>query len=181
MLNNIARIQRALTQAHLDAILLTDDITLAEQVQQELEKQCSQLPKAQIAGKSLMDWGAIVVVPSIMTAVAIANRVAPEHLELCVRDPWALLPYIRHAGAVFMGQHSPEPVGDYFAGPNHVLPTNGTAKFFPPLSVDDFIKKSSIIYYSREALEAVHTDIEAFAKAEQLTAHANSIAVRFEK
>ena len=116
-----------LSQAEHDmlasAILLTDDITLAEQVQQELEKQCSQLPKAQIAGKSLMDWGAIVVVPNIMTAVAIANRVAPEHLELCVRDPWALLPHIRHAGAIFMGQHSPEPVGDYFAGPNHVLPT----------------------------------------------------------
>ena len=111
-----------LSQAEHDmlasAILLTDDITLAEQVQQELEKQCSQLPKAQIAGKSLMDWGAIVVVPNIMTAVAIANRVAPEHLELCVRDPWALLPHIRHAGAIFMGQHSPEPVGDYFAGPN---------------------------------------------------------------
>ena len=174
-----------LSQAEHDmlasAILLTDDITLAEQVQQELEKQCSQLPKAQIAGKSLMDWGAIVVVPNIMTAVAIANRVAPEHLELCVRDPWALLPHIRHAGAIFMGQHSPEPVGDYFAGPNHVLPTNGTAKFFSPLSVDDFIKKSSIIYYSKDALRPVHEDIIRFAEAEQLTAHANSIRVRFEK
>lgn len=134
-----------LSQAEHDmlasAILLTDDITLAEQVQQELEKQCSQLPKAQIAGKSLMDWGAIVVVPSIMTAVAIANRVAPEHLELCVRDPWALLPYIRHAGAVFMGQHSPEPVGDYFAGPNHVLPTLRTARFSSALSVQNFCKR----------------------------------------
>ena len=138
-----------LSQAEHDmlasAILLTDDITLAEQVQQELEKQCSQLPKAQIAGKSLMDWGAIVVVPNIMTAVAIANRVAPEHLELCVRDPWALLPHIRHAGAIFMGQHSPEPVGDYFAGPNHVLPTLRTARFSSALSVQNFCKKTSIV------------------------------------
>ena len=158
-----------LSQAEHDmlasAILLTDDITLAEQVQQELEKQCSQLPKAQIAGKSLMDWGAIVVVPSIMTAVAIANRVAPEHLELCVRDPWALLPYIRHAGAVFMGQHSPEPVGDYFAGPNHVLPTLRTARFSSALSVQNFCKKTSIVATSPARLEG-------------LEAHARSVEIR---
>ena len=174
-----------LSQAEHDmlasAILLTDDITLAEQVQQELEKQCSQLPKAQIASKSLMDWGAIVVVPNIMTAVAIANRVAPEHLELCVRDPWALLPHIRHAGAIFMGQHSPEPVGDYFAGPNHVLPTSGTARFFSPLSVDDFVKRSSVIYYSRDELKKVYQTVAALADSEDLAAHARSVRIRFEE
>ena len=171
-----------LSQAEHDmlasAILLTDDITLAEQVQQELEKQCSQLPKAQIAGKSLMDWGAIVVVPNIMTAVAIANRVAPEHLELCVRDPWALLPHIRHAGAIFMGQHSPEPVGDYFAGPNHVLPTLRTARFSSALSVQNFCKKTSIVATSAAFLQQSREAIAALARMEGLEAHARSAEIR---
>lgn len=171
-----------LSQAEHDmlasAILLTDDITLAEQVQQELEKQCSQLPKAQIAGKSLMDWGAIVVVPNIMTAVAIANRVAPEHLELCVRDPWALLPHIRHAGAIFMGQHSPEPVGDYFAGPNHVLPTLRTARFSSALSVQNFCKKTSIVAASPAFLLENAPAIASLARLEGLEAHARSVEIR---
>ena len=171
-----------LSQAEHDmlasAILLTDDITLAEQVQQELEKQCSQLPKAQIAGKSLMDWGAIVVVPNIMTAVAIANRVAPEHLELCVRDPWALLPHIRHAGAIFMGQHSPEPVGDYFAGPNHVLPTLRTARFSSALSVQNFCKKTSIVATSPAFLLENAPAIASLARLEGLEAHALYVEIR---
>ena len=171
-----------LSQAEHDmlasAILLTDDITLAEQVQQELEKQCSQLPKAQIASKSLMDWGAIVVVPNIMTAVAIANRVAPEHLELCVRDPWALLPHIRHAGAIFMGQHSPEPVGDYFAGPNHVLPTLRTARFSSALSVQNFCKKTSIVATSPAFLLENAPAIASLARLEGLEAHARSVEIR---
>ena len=171
-----------LSQAEHDmlasAILLTDDITLAEQVQQELEKQCSQLPKAQIAGKSLMDWGAIVVVPNIMTAVAIANRVAPEHLELCVRDPWALLPHIRHAGAIFMGQHSPEPVGDYFAGPNHVLPTLRTARFSSALSVQNFCQKTSIVATSPAFLLENAPAIASLARLEGLEAHARSVEIR---
>lgn len=171
-----------LSQAEHDvlasAILLTDDITLAEQVQQELEKQCSQLPRAQIAGKSLMDWGAIVVVPNIMTAVAIANRVAPEHLELCVRDPWGLMPHIRHAGAIFMGQHSPEPVGDYFAGPNHVLPTLRTARFSSALSVQNFCKKTSIVATSSAFLLENAPAIASLARLEGLEAHARSVEIR---
>ena len=114
-------------------------------------------------------------------AIAAANEIASEHLEIVTKDPFQVMTKIKNAGAIFIGENSSEPLGDYFAGPNHILPTNGTAKFFSPLSVDDFMKKSSIVYYSREALEAVHEDIETFAKAEQLTAHANSIAVRFEK
>ena len=153
-------------------------LQLAEQVQQELEKQCSQLPKAQIASKSLMDWGAIVVVPNIMTAVAIANRVAPEHLELCVRDPWALLPHIRHAGAIFMGQHSPEPVGDYFAGPNHVLPTLRTARFSSALSVQNFCKKTSIVATSPAFLLENAPAIASLARLEGLEAHARSVEIR---
>ena len=113
-------------------------------------------------------------------AVKAANEIASEHLEIVTKDPFQVMTKIRNAGAIFIGEYASEPLGDYFAGPNHVLPTNGTAKFFSPLSVDDFIKKSSIVYYSREALETVHEDIETFAKAEGLTAHANSIAVRFE-
>ena len=109
------------------------------------------------------------------------NQIAPEHLEIVTANPFEDMMKVRNAGAIFLGEHSCEPLGDYFAGPNHILPTNGTAKFFSPLSVDDFVKKSSVIYYSRDALEKIHTDIETFAKAEQLTAHANSIAVRFEK
>ena len=113
-------------------------------------------------------------------AIATANEIASEHLEIVTKNPFETMTKIRNAGAIFIGEYSSEPLGDYFAGPNHILPTNGTAKFFSPLSVDDFIKKSSIISYSREALQEVHTDIEAFAESEQLTAHANSIRVRFE-
>ena len=113
-------------------------------------------------------------------AIETVNQIAPEHLEIVTANPFEDMMKVRNAGAIFLGENSCEPLGDYFAGPNHILPTNGTAKFFSPLSVDDFVKKSSVIYYSREALEKIHGDIEAFAKAEQLTAHANSIAVRFE-
>ena len=120
-------------------------------------------------------------VPDMDAAIALANRVAPEHLEVLMREPWSVLPRIRHAGAVFLGPYAPEPLGDYFAGPNHVLPTNGTARFFSPLGVDDFIKKSSIISYTRDALEKAKDDIITFAEAEGLTAHANSIRVRFEQ
>ena len=172
-----------LSQAEHDplasAICITDDPRLAESIQQELDSQCASLPRAQTAGRSLLDWGAIVVVPNLSVAVAVANRVAPEHLEICTRDPWAVLPHIRHAGAVFMGQHSPEAVGDYYAGPNHVLPTSGTARFFSPLSVDSFVKKSSFIYYTEDALREAKDDIVKLADTEGLTAHANSIKVRF--
>ena len=125
--------------------------------------------------------GKIIVVDDILTAIEVANEIAPEHLELCVDNPFDYLDRIKHAGSIFMGRNCPEALGDYFAGPNHILPTNGTAKFFGPLSVDDFVKKSSIIYYSREALEPIHKDIIKFATSEQLTAHANSIKVRFEE
>ena len=138
-----------LSQAEHDAlasaICITDDPRLAEALNMELQKQCAALPRAAIAARSLADWGAIVLTPDLNAAVAVANQVAPEHLELCVRDPWAVLPFIRHAGAVFMGQHSPEAVGDYFAGPNHVLPTLGTARFSSALSVQTFCKKTSVV------------------------------------
>ena len=124
--------------------------------------------------------GYILIAKDIDEAVAVANEIASEHLEIVTKDPFNTMTKIKNAGAIFLGEYSSEPLGDYFAGPNHVLPTNGTAKFFSPLGVDDFIKKSSIIMYSREALEPVHEDIESFAKAEELTAHANSIHVRFE-
>ena len=127
------------------------------------------------------NYGYILIAENLDEAIAAANEIASEHLEIVTKDPFQVMTKIRNAGAIFIGENSSEPLGDYFAGPNHILPTNGTAKFFSPLSVDDFMKKSSIVYYSREALEVVHEDIETFAKAEQLTAHANSIAVRFEK
>ena len=131
--------------------------------------------------KSLENYGYILLVDSMESAVETANDIASEHLEIVTKDPFNIMTKIRNAGAIFLGEYSSEPLGDYFAGPNHILPTNGTAKFFSPLSVDDFIKKSSIISYSREALEPVYKDIVHFAESEQLTAHANSIAVRFEK
>ena len=140
----------------------------------------AELSRKEIIQKSLDNYGYILVAENMDEAIAIANDIASEHLEIQTKNPFDVMTKIRNAGAIFIGEYSSEPLGDYFAGPNHVLPTNGTAKFFSPLSVDDFIKKSSIISYSRNALEEIHTDIEKFAEAEQLTAHANSIKVRFE-
>ncbi len=174
-----------LSQAEHDemasAILVTTSRELAEQVQKEIDGFLEKLSRKAILEKSLENYGYILIAEDMEEATAAANEIASEHLEIVTRDPFQVMTKIRNAGAIFIGEYASEPLGDYFAGPNHVLPTNGTAKFFSPLSVDDFIKKSSIVYYSREALEAVHEDIETFAKAEQLTAHANSIAVRFEK
>ena len=133
-----------------------------------------------ILEKSLENYGYILLAESLDEAIDVANEIASEHLEIVTANPFEVMTKIKNAGAIFLGSYSSEPLGDYFAGPNHVLPTNGTAKFFSPLSVDDYVKKSSIIYYSKEALEAVHEDIEKFAKAEGLTAHANSIHVRFD-
>ena len=141
----------------------------------------SVLSRKEIIQKSLDNFGYILVAENMEEAIDVTNEIASEHLEIVTKDPFQTMTKIQNAGAIFLGEYSSEPLGDYFAGPNHILPTNGTAKFFSPLSVDDFIKKSSIISYSREALEPIHEDIEAFAKAEHLTAHANSIAVRFEK
>ena len=132
-----------------------------------------------IIKKSLENYGHILLAENLEEAIETANEIASEHLEIVTKDPYQVMMKLRNAGAIFLGEYSSEPLGDYFAGPNHILPTNGTAKFFSPLSVDDFLKKSSIIAYSKEALEAVHKDIETFAEAEQLTAHANSIKVRF--
>lgn len=138
------------------------------------------LSRKSILEKSLENYGYLLVADNMEEAIATANEIASEHLEIVTRDPFQVMTKIRNAGAIFIGEYASEPLGDYFAGPNHVLPTNGTARFFSPLSVDDFVKKSSIVYYSKEALEEVHEDIIRFATAEQLTAHANSIAVRFE-
>lgn len=174
-----------LSQAEHDelasAILVTTSMELAEKVSEEIDEFLKVLSRAEIIKKSLDHYGYILVAETMEEAIETANEIASEHLEIQTKDPYDVMTRIRNAGAIFIGEYSSEPLGDYFAGPNHVLPTNGTAKFFSPLSVDDFIKKSSIIAYSREALEAIHTDIEAFAKAEQLTAHANSIHVRFEE
>lgn len=174
-----------LSQAEHDemasAILVTTSRELAEQVSAQVEEFVSRLSRKDIIQKSLDQYGYILLADTMEEAIAAANDIASEHLELVTKDPFQVMTKIRNAGAIFIGEYSSEPLGDYFAGPNHVLPTNGTAKFFSPLSVDDFIKKSSIVYYSREALEPIHEDIIKFAKAEQLTAHANSIAVRFGK
>ena len=173
-----------LSQAEHDelasAILVTTSMELAEKVSAEADAFVQNLSRKAILEKSLENYGYILVADSMEDAIETANAIASEHLEIVTKNPFEVMTKIQNAGAIFMGEYSSEPVGDYFAGPNHVLPTNGTAKFFSPLGVDDFIKKSSIIYYSREALEAVHTDIESFAEAEHLTAHANSIRVRFE-
>lgn len=172
-----------LSQAEHDelasAILLTTSKTLASQVSDEVEGFLKVLQRSEIIRKSLEQYGYILVADSMEDAIAAANDIASEHLEIQTRDPYDVMMKIRNAGAIFIGEYSSEPLGDYFAGPNHVLPTNGTARFFSPLSVDDFIKKSSIIAYSKNALEAVHEEIERFAEAEQLTAHANSVRVRF--
>ena len=174
-----------LSQAEHDelasAILVTTSQTLAEQVLAETDRFLETLSRAEIIRRSLDHYGYILVVDTMEEAVKIANEIASEHLEIQTRDPYEVMTKIRNAGAIFLGAYTSEPLGDYFAGPNHVLPTNGTARFFSPLSVDDFIKKSSIIAYSREALRHVHRDIETFARAEGLTAHANSIHVRFEE
>ena len=174
-----------LSQAEHDemasAILVTTSKELADKVQVESEWFVQKLSRKAILEKSLENYGYILIAENLDEAIAAANEIASEHLEIVTKDPFQVMTKIRNAGAIFIGENSSEPLGDYFAGPNHILPTNGTAKFFSPLSVDDFMKKSSIVYYSREALEAVHEDIETFAKAERLTAHANSIAVRFEK
>lgn len=173
-----------LSQAEHDelasAILITTSMDLAKRVSEEVELFVKGLSRKEILRKSLDNYGYILVAESMEAAIEAANEVASEHLEIVTRNPFEVMTKIQNAGAIFLGEYSSEPLGDYFAGPNHVLPTNGTAKFFSPLGVDDFIKKSSIIYYSKEALEPVHKDIEAFAEAEHLTAHANSIRVRFE-
>lgn len=173
-----------LSQAEHDemasAILITTSSELANKVSAEIDVFLKELSRSEIISKSLDNYGYILLVDDINEAVSVANDIASEHLEIVTKDPFNVMTKIKNAGAIFLGEYSSEPLGDYFAGPNHVLPTNGTAKFFSALSVDDFIKKSSIISYSREALEAIHNDIENFAAAEHLTAHANSIKVRFE-
>lgn len=173
-----------LSQAEHDelasAILVTTSMELAKKVSAEAEKFADELSRTEIIRKSLDNYGYILVADSKAEAIDTVNEIAPEHLEIVTENAFEDMTRIRNAGAIFIGEYSSEPLGDYFAGPNHVLPTNGTAKFFSPLTVDDYIKKSSIIYYSKEALSAVHKDIEAFAEAEQLTAHANSVRVRFE-
>ena len=174
-----------LSQAEHDemasAILVTTSMELAEKVSAQTDAFVKELSRGEIIQKSLDNYGHILVAVTMEDAIDAANSIASEHLEIVTANPFEVMTKIRNAGAIFIGEYSSEPLGDYFAGPNHVLPTNGTAKFFSPLSVDDFIKKSSIISYSRNALEKIHTDIEKFAEAEHLTAHANSIKVRFEK
>lgn len=173
-----------LSQAEHDelasAILITTSSELAEKVSIEIDKFVNVLERREIIQKSLDNYGYILVAPDMETAIEAANEIASEHLEILTNNPFDTMTKIKNAGAIFLGEYSSEPLGDYFAGPNHVLPTNGTAKFFSPLNVDDYIKKSSIISYSKEALEKVHNDIELFAQKEGLTAHANSIRVRFE-
>ncbi len=174
-----------LSQAEHDelasAILVTTSMELAEKVSQEIDEFVKNLSRKEILEKSLENYGYILVADTLDQAIETANEIASEHLEIVTRNPFEVMTKIRNAGAIFIGEYSSEPLGDYFAGPNHVLPTNGTAKFFSTLGVDDFIKKSSIIYYSREALKEIHKDIETFAGAEGLTAHANSVRVRFEE
>lgn len=173
-----------LSQAEHDelasAILITTSRDLAEKVSHEVEGFVKILSRKEIIQKSLDNFGYILIAENMDDAIEAANAIASEHMEIVTKNPFEVMMKIRNAGAIFIGEYSSEPLGDYFAGPNHVLPTNGTAKFFSPLSVDDFVKKSSIVYYSREALKKIHKDIEQFASSEQLTAHANSIAVRFE-
>ena len=173
-----------LSQAEHDelasAILVTTSMELAKKVSDEVDGFLKVLSRGDIIAKSLDNYGYILVADTMEKAVETANNIAPEHLEIVTANPFEVMTKIQNAGAIFIGEYSSEPLGDYFAGPNHILPTNGTAKFFSPLGVDDFIKKSSIIYYSREALEKAHKDIELFAESEHLTAHANSIRVRFE-
>ena len=174
-----------LSQAEHDelasAILVTTSRELAEAVSVEVDRFIQKLSRKEIMSKSIENYGYILVADKMQDAIDAANEIASEHLEIMTKNPFEVMTKIKNAGAIFIGEYSSEPLGDYFAGPNHILPTNGTAKFFGPLSVDDFVKKSSIIYYSREALEPIHKDIIKFATSEQLTAHANSIKVRFEE
>lgn len=174
-----------LSQAEHDelasAILITTSQKLAEEVSSEVERFLEVLSRKKIIEKSLENFGYILVAETQEEAIETANAIASEHLEIVMQNPFEVMTKIKNAGAIFLGEYSCEPLGDYFAGPNHILPTNGTSKFFSPLSVDDFVKKSSIIYYSRDALKEIHEEIEQFAVSEQLTAHANSIAVRFEE
>lgn len=173
-----------LSQAEHDelasAILITTSRTLAEEVSRQADLFTAQLERKEIIQKSLDNYGYILLAENMVEAIEAANEIASEHLEILTANPFDIMTRIRNAGAIFLGEYASEPLGDYFAGPNHILPTNGTAKFFSPVNVDDFIKKTSIISYSREALFKVHKDIETFAKSEGLTAHANSIKVRFE-
>lgn len=172
-----------LSQAEHDelasAILITTDQALADKVSTEIEGFLQELPRTEIIRKSLDNYGYILLADNLDEAVDTANAIASEHLEILTKDPYQVMTKIKNAGAIFLGEYSSEPLGDYYAGPNHILPTNGTAKFFSPLNVDDFMKKTSLISYSREALEKAHEDIEIFAEREGLTAHANSIKVRF--
>lgn len=173
-----------LSQAEHDelasAILITTSESLAKEVSEWVDKFVQELTRTEIMQKSLDNYGYILLVEDLDQAAEAANDIASEHLEILTKDPFSMMTKIKNAGAIFLGEYSSEPLGDYFAGPNHVLPTNGTARFFSPLNVDDFLKKTSIISYSREALEKIHEDIECFAENEGLTAHANSIRVRFE-
>ena len=174
-----------LSQAEHDklaaCILVTTSQKLADEVAMEVEKQLKELPREEIARTSIETQGRIIVVENMDEAVFVSNFVAPEHLELAVDNPFELLPRIKNAGSIFMGHITPEPLGDYLAGPNHTLPTSGTAKFSSPLSVDDFVKKSSFIYYSKQGLEEVKDKVIKFAENEGLTAHARSVSKRFEK
>jgi histidinol dehydrogenase len=173
-----------LSQAEHDemasSILVTTSRELAEKVSEEIDAMVPGLSRKEIIEKSLENYGYALVADTMEDAIDAVNDIASEHLEIVTADPWGTMTKVKNAGAIFLGEYSSEPLGDYFAGPNHVLPTNGTAKFFSPLSVDDFIKKSSVICYSKDALEAVHEDVGIFAASEGLTAHANSIAVRFD-
>lgn len=172
-----------LSQAEHDemasAILVTTSEELAAKVSEEIDAMIPALSRREIIEKSLDNYGYALIADNMEDAIDVVNDIASEHLEIVTADPWGTMTKVKNAGAIFLGEYSSEPLGDYYAGPNHVLPTNGTAKFFSPLSVDDFIKKSSVICYSKEALESVHEDVEVFAKSEGLTAHANSVAVRF--
>lgn len=174
-----------LSQAEHDemasAILITTSMELAKKVSEQVSAFTEKLERKEIIQKSLDHYGYILVAENMDQAIETANEIASEHLEILTRDPYEVMTKIKNAGAIFLGEYSSEPLGDYFAGPNHILPTNGTARFFSPLNVDDFMKRTSIISYSRQALEKVHKDIELFAQKEGLTAHANSIKVRFEK
>ncbi len=173
-----------LSQAEHDelasAILVTTSEELAKRVSEEVEGFVKELSRAEIIKKSLDNYGYILIAEDMSAAIDAANAIASEHLEILTRNPFEIMTHIHNAGAIFLGEYASEPLGDYYAGPNHILPTNGTARFFSPLNVDDFVKKTSIISYSKEALEKVHENIELFAQSEGLTAHANSIKVRFE-
>ena len=163
------------------AVLVTDSVALAEAVTAEIERQLAILPRQEIARASVEDHGLIIIVDNIAEAVAMFNRIAPEHLELCVDDPFGLLDKVRNAGSVFLGRYCPEALGDYFAGTNHTLPTSGTARFSSPLSVDDFVKKTQFSYFTRDALGKVCRDVEYFANKEGLGAHAKSAVIRFDE